>query len=211
MEKYYGRYYKKELLRHAISKRGIVGFVSLALKLIQYRLGRRCYKVFVLTPSDFVNSSLGEVPGYKIEMLPSYGMIDSSLKGKLIQYQHLGYISWDLEEMQKKGACLWTGYLNGELSTFVWTTTGDKVQPYFFPTINESAHISNWTTLPKYRRQGLYVAGLAQIIRVLIDKNFKLIYAECGDWNVISERALRRLGFHFIGVGKIKKDGSFIW
>ncbi len=203
------KHYKLQVLWWATRERGLTGAASTLSKILRSVLLGQRRLIFTLAISVQYLPPVCKIRGYEVELITSSDLINNTLKEQLIQ--HRSSIRSDAETMLKNGACLWVGYLDGHLANLAWTRTGDKVQSYFFPLVTECILISHCVTLPDYRGRGLYPAIMTHIIRTLGSKGFERFYVDCSDWNVASERPIRRLGFYLIGRGKYKKTGRLAW
>lgn len=178
----------------------------LLLRIIRERLFGYHYRVFSATPFDIAKGSPPVASGYEVEPVVS---IDESLRSELLEY---GVQTWfDFDVRSGNGGTVWIGRLKGEIAHIALTKRGNDVTSFFFPLSPDSVRISNCVTLPAYRRRGLYMATLRQVVRSMSEAGIRSFFLEVLDWNRPSLAAVERAGFRCIGYGILRRDQSRIW
>lgn len=201
--------YKFEIARRAAKTQKTKDFAHLIYLLLRSKFGSQNRYVFGLAVSADQDTSIIEIPGYRIEPLTIIEAQNPSIIKELTQ--NTEHLEINIENILKNDGVIWIGYLNDSPATFAVTKTGDKKPSYFFPLTPECVVISHCVTFTGFRGKGLYPVSLSHIVGNLAKTGVNRFFIDCAVWNMPSYHGIEHVGFQLIGQGTANKNGKLTW
>ena len=117
----------------------------------------------------------------------------------------------DGDAMLRHGRVLWLYLREGRVSSYMWSTSGEHLDHYFFAVPGEAHVFSHAGTVQEDRGMGLMTDVLSTASGRLLSGGAMQLYIDCSDWNMSSRRAIEKAGYALYGHGVHYRNGSSRW
>jgi hypothetical protein len=111
---------------------------------------------------------------------------------ELDRLRHPAINKSQLTERFSAGAKLWIAKLDGAIVGFVWTMKGSTLRPYFFPMLEEDAHLFDNEIGTFHRGRGINPVFINHVLYELKNQGICRVFMETKVWNWSEIRSLQK-------------------
>lgn len=190
-------------------------FSSVGIKNTLFLIVKRTYDTLFYSKNlfftiDLSNYNPDEKPinkEVKVVEKKSFDQLTETERKVFREYGGKGLLTL-FEKRLKMGHRLFLMYLNSEVAGSIWIYQGGEREFFSVPLTTKDIMLQAGFTLDKFRRQGVFVAGLIKLLDRMKQEGFHRAFAATKEWN-FSQNVLLKAGFKYIG--RFREFKIFKW